>query len=280
MLNFQKCKRFDALTRLLIIWTNAHKLDILSNDYPFPLDVIDLEQRTRHAKVMLVDSPVSEIKFISGRQHKWLLTASKGTRSVLMIWDIVEADVTVNDNPDSEASVMVSLSQIIVLLHLDDDGTFHEIYFININLRLLHYAHLQLEDRRAHTPRHAAHPLPPNHLTPPTDLVLHAQSIALYVLPSPTLVSKYSFGWVDGASATPTSIPIRNNITLWDNSMNPSSTTPYHPSRQCSPVKHPPSIDLLDVRTSSSASGPLPSPQSGGAEQLRDPRGCCLPQSA
>ncbi|KAG7439562.1 uncharacterized protein BT62DRAFT_924642 [Guyanagaster necrorhizus] len=46
-------------------------------------------------------------------------------------------DVTVKDNLESEVSVTVSLLQIIVLLHFNDDGIFHEIYFININLHLV-----------------------------------------------------------------------------------------------------------------------------------------------
>ncbi|PBK61092.1 hypothetical protein ARMSODRAFT_673835 [Armillaria solidipes] len=44
----QTCKRFSALTRLHIVWTNAFKLDIISNDYPFSLDNTDLEDRTCH----------------------------------------------------------------------------------------------------------------------------------------------------------------------------------------------------------------------------------------
>ncbi|KAG7439732.1 uncharacterized protein BT62DRAFT_1081379 [Guyanagaster necrorhizus] len=49
ILRLRQCKRFDAVTRLPIIWTNAYKLNILSNDYLFLLDDIDLEQRTLHA---------------------------------------------------------------------------------------------------------------------------------------------------------------------------------------------------------------------------------------
>ncbi len=37
LLKSQTCKRFHALTRLHIVWTNAFKLDIVSNNYPFPL---------------------------------------------------------------------------------------------------------------------------------------------------------------------------------------------------------------------------------------------------
>ncbi|KAK0443424.1 uncharacterized protein EV420DRAFT_1649210 [Desarmillaria tabescens] len=44
----QTCKWFNALTRLHIIWTNAFKLNILSNDYPTPIDDTDLEQHMLH----------------------------------------------------------------------------------------------------------------------------------------------------------------------------------------------------------------------------------------
>ncbi|KAK0229433.1 hypothetical protein EDD85DRAFT_972925 [Armillaria nabsnona] len=45
----QTFKRFSAFTRLHIIWTNAFKLDIVSNHYPFPLDNTNLEHSVSHA---------------------------------------------------------------------------------------------------------------------------------------------------------------------------------------------------------------------------------------
>ncbi len=47
--------------------------------------------------------------------------------------------------------------------------------------------------------------------TPLTIIVVRARSTTLYTaLPSPTRIATHSFGWVDGASATPTSILIRS----------------------------------------------------------------------
>ncbi len=64
--------------------------------------VINVEHRTRHAssywlagfpltsksETTFIGSPVSEIKFIPGREHRWLLTVSKEIWSALTIWDI------------------------------------------------------------------------------------------------------------------------------------------------------------------------------------------------
>ncbi|KAK0443418.1 uncharacterized protein EV420DRAFT_1649206 [Desarmillaria tabescens] len=164
----QTCKRFNALTRLHIVWTNAYKLDIISNDYPIPVDDTDLEQRTRHAyrlasrwladspmmpasETSFTGSPVSEIKLIPGRQHKWLLIVLKGIWSVLTIWDIMHVHkysewsprgalftgVKLNTDTESEASITVALdgSQRIALLHLDNDGILHEICSFEIDLQ-------------------------------------------------------------------------------------------------------------------------------------------------
>ncbi|KAG7441270.1 uncharacterized protein BT62DRAFT_974991 [Guyanagaster necrorhizus] len=267
----QTCKLFNALTRLPIVWTNAHKLDILSNDYPFPLDDSDLEQRTRHAyrlasrwladsalspksETTFTGSPVSEIKFVSGRQHKWLLTVSKVIWSVLMVWDIARGQkcsewspkgaiftgVSLNDDAESEASLAVSFayvyrSQKIILLRLDDAGTLHEIGSIDIDLRPVNLTGdvLALTDDTSVTLIHnwktgeqTYLDTPPDHciqivLTPPTVLVVRARSIALYALPSSTPLSTHSFGWVDGASATTTSILIRSeNDNPWASELN------------------------------------------------------------
>ncbi|SJL10796.1 uncharacterized protein ARMOST_14190 [Armillaria ostoyae] len=256
----QTCKRLHALTRLRIVWTNAFKLDIVSNDYPFPLDDTDLEHRTRHAyrlasrwladspltlksETTFIGSPVSEIKFVPGRQHKWVLTVSKVIWSVLTIWDITRQEkcsewspkgaiftgVKLNADPDSEAAVVVSLSQRIVLLRLDADGSLHEIRSIDTNLRpvsitgdvialdddaskMLIYNWKTEERAYLHDVGNNQH----DHclqvvFTPTTILVVRARSITLYTAPPlPTRIATHSFGWVDGASATPTSILIRS----------------------------------------------------------------------
>ncbi|KAK0237337.1 hypothetical protein EDD85DRAFT_837270 [Armillaria nabsnona] len=67
--------------------------------------VIKTEHRARHAcrlascwledsrltpksKTTFIRSPISEIKFILGREYRWLMTVSKGIRSALTVWDI------------------------------------------------------------------------------------------------------------------------------------------------------------------------------------------------
>ncbi|PBK86041.1 hypothetical protein ARMGADRAFT_1169269 [Armillaria gallica] len=256
----QTCKRFSALTRLHIVWTNAFKLDVLSNDYPYSLDDTDLEHRTRHAYRLasrwLADSsltpksettfngsPVSEIKFVPGRQHKWVLTISKVIWSVLTIWDISRQQkcsewspkgamftgVKLNVDPESEAGVVVSLSQRIVLLRLDDDGTLHKIRSVETDLRPVNITgdvialsddvsktviynwmtdeHAYLDDVDDAQHDHCLQVV----FTPPTILVVRARSITVDTAPPhPTRIATHSFGWVDGASATPTSILIRS----------------------------------------------------------------------
>ncbi|PBK61097.1 hypothetical protein ARMSODRAFT_897248 [Armillaria solidipes] len=256
----QTCKRLHALTRLRIVWTNAFKLDIVLNDYPFPLDDTDLEHRTRHAyrlasrwlanspltpksETTFIGSPVSEIKFVPGRRHKWVLTVSKGIWSVLTIWDITRqqkcsewspkgaifTEVKLNADPESEASVAVSLSQRIVLLRLDDDGFLHEIRSIDTDLRPVSITGdvIALDDDASKTliynwkteERAYLDDVGNNQhdhclqvvFTSTTILVVRARSITLYTGPPlPTRIATHSFGWVDGASATPTSILIRS----------------------------------------------------------------------
>ncbi|KAK0433885.1 hypothetical protein EV421DRAFT_1842492 [Armillaria borealis] len=164
------CQRFNALTRLPIVWTNAFKLDILAKDYPFDAHDIDIEHRTRQAyrlasrwladspltpkvETIFIGSPAYVIKFVPG--HKWLLTLSNGSSSALSIWDItcrqkcsewpskstMFTGMTINTERQSEANVAASLVSIpsllrrIVLLHLDDNGILHEIQTIDKNLR-------------------------------------------------------------------------------------------------------------------------------------------------
>ncbi|KAK0433865.1 hypothetical protein EV421DRAFT_1993882 [Armillaria borealis] len=220
--------------------------------------VLHLAHRTRHAhrlascwladsplplksETTFFGSPVSQIKFVPGRQHKWVLTASKGIWSILTIWDItlqqkcsewspegaIFTRVQLNADPESEAGVAVSLSERIVLPRLDDNGTLHEISFIDTDLRpvTLSGAVMALDDgisqalvynwktdecayiddvgdnQHDHCLRVV--------FTPPTILVLRACSISLYTA-SPTCIATPSFGQVDGASAPPTSILIRS----------------------------------------------------------------------
>ncbi|KAG7441178.1 uncharacterized protein BT62DRAFT_553180 [Guyanagaster necrorhizus] len=127
-----------ALTRLPIIWTNAHKLDILFNGYPFLLDDIDLEQRTRHAYRLpsrwFAESSLSprRRRRIARIRDQIRLGAPAQVASECFEANLVSADhlgyhgyanvlgmvakgaiftgVKLNDDPDSEASVVVSLN--------------------------------------------------------------------------------------------------------------------------------------------------------------------------
>ncbi|SJL17370.1 uncharacterized protein ARMOST_20920 [Armillaria ostoyae] len=128
----------------------------------------------------------------------------------------------------SEASVAVSLSQRIVLLRLDDHGILHETRSVKTDLRLVTlsgdiialdddvsqtviyncntYERAYLDDVDDHQHDHCLQVV-----TPPTILVVHARPITVYTTPPfPTRIAMHSFGWVDGASATPTSILIRS----------------------------------------------------------------------
>ncbi|KAG7441198.1 uncharacterized protein BT62DRAFT_553792 [Guyanagaster necrorhizus] len=183
-----------------------------------------------------IGSPVSEIKFVSGRQHKWLLTVSKLIGSVLTVWDITGTQmcsewspkgatftgVKLNDDPDSEASVVVSLSQKTVLLHLDDTGTQQEISSIDVDLRPVNLTGdvPVLADDTSFTPIHNWKTGEQTYLDTPLDhciskscsprplLVVRVRSITFYPFPSSTPLSSHSFHCVDGASATTTSILI------------------------------------------------------------------------
>ncbi len=114
--------------------------DFVSNEYPFPFDDTDLDHRMCHAyrlatrwianspltpksEAALIGSPVSDIKFVPGREHRWPLTVSKGIWSVLTIWDVARmrkcsewlpkgtifTGVRLNADPESEAGIAVSL---------------------------------------------------------------------------------------------------------------------------------------------------------------------------
>ncbi|SJL17366.1 uncharacterized protein ARMOST_20916 [Armillaria ostoyae] len=92
----QTCKRFSALTRLHIVWTNASELGIVVNNHPF--------------------SSTIEISSITHVTH-------------------TDSGPKLNADTVSEADVAVSLSQRIDLLHLGDNGTLHNIRAVETNLR-------------------------------------------------------------------------------------------------------------------------------------------------
>ncbi|PBK86052.1 hypothetical protein ARMGADRAFT_1086815 [Armillaria gallica] len=137
--------------------------------------------------------------------------------------------VKLNADPESEAGVAVSLSQRIVLLCLDDDGTLHEIRSIDTDLRpvtlsgdvialdddvsqMLIYnwkthEHAYLDDVGDTQHDHCLQVV----FTPTAILIVRPRSITVYNAPPlPTPIAMHSFGWVDGASATPTFILIRS----------------------------------------------------------------------
>ncbi|KAK0237318.1 hypothetical protein EDD85DRAFT_1024000 [Armillaria nabsnona] len=225
----QTCKRFNALTRLPIVWTNAFKFNILANNYPFSPGYIDLEHRTRSAyrlasrwladtplipksEVTFTGSTVYEIKFIPGRQHRWLLTLSLDILSVLTIWNIermvkcsewsykgaIFNTVKLNTDPDSEACITVSfLSETVSTMviynwktgtraYLDEGGDTQ--YGHRICLQVV--------------------------FTPSTILVVRACSISAYVSPlllcgqTQTPIATHPFGWVEDFSI---SSPAPNN---------------------------------------------------------------------
>ncbi|KAG7439151.1 uncharacterized protein BT62DRAFT_797834 [Guyanagaster necrorhizus] len=261
----QTCRRFDELTREEHIWINILNHDILPNEYPFPLEIFDtttdLEHHVRNSyrlagqwrsqipqspmiKTFYTERPVSEVKLLPGRGHKWLLAVSEGKS--LVIWNILLwskcsiwtpllndggfTDVKVNDNPESEAAIAVSLSQRIALLCLHDDGHLFEVFSLDVNLFLVTLAgdFLALTNRTSETiirnwkTGELAHlDTPSDHcletiITPPTILVVCTRSISRYVLPSRMPVDQYSFEPIDGASATPTSILIRGDMSSAD----------------------------------------------------------------
>ncbi|PBK61075.1 hypothetical protein ARMSODRAFT_673535 [Armillaria solidipes] len=121
------------------------------------------------SKTTFIGSPVSEIKFMPGREHRWLLTVSKGIWSVLTIWDIAHGHkrsdlspkgaiftvVKLNADPQSEAGIAVSLSQRIVFLRLGDNRTLHKIRSVDTDLRpvTLSGAVLTLDDESMTPPR-------------------------------------------------------------------------------------------------------------------------------
>ncbi|KAK0433871.1 hypothetical protein EV421DRAFT_1718140, partial [Armillaria borealis] len=146
--------------------------------------------------------------------------------------------VKLNADPESEADVAVSLSQIIVLICLDDNGFLHEIRSVNTDLRplsmignvmalgddvsktLIYNLRItesaDLDDAGDTQYDHCLQVI----FTPPTILVVRARSITLYTSTF-NCISIQSFGWFDCASPTLTSIVIRSQTdNPWASELN------------------------------------------------------------
>ncbi|PBK86153.1 hypothetical protein ARMGADRAFT_1169299 [Armillaria gallica] len=283
----QRSKRFSALTGLHVVWLNSFKLNIASNDYPFSLDNTELEHRTRHTT--FIGLSIYEIKFIPGRQHKWVLTVSKGIWSVLTIWDfarghkysewspkgVIFTRAKLNADPESEAGVAVSLSQRVVLLHLNDNGFLHIIHSFDTDLRPVGFSGyiIALDDDTSKTviynwkteeraslddvsDAQHVHCLQVV-FTPSTILVLRARSITHYDSTF-SRVTTHSFGQVDGTSVTPTTILIRSRSdNPWGsepNSLELYSLSCLPPTLIDKSAKYQPNADLFDAPILSSAS--------------------------
>ncbi|PBK58581.1 hypothetical protein ARMSODRAFT_983738 [Armillaria solidipes] len=120
--------------------------------------------------------------------------------------------VKLNADKESEAGVVMSLSQIIVLLRLVDNGSLHEIRSIKADLHPVNITDNWKTDERAYL-NDVGDNLHDHYLqvvfTPTTILVICARSIILYA------------STVNGASATPTSILIcSKNGNPWASELN------------------------------------------------------------
>ncbi|PBK86132.1 hypothetical protein ARMGADRAFT_1086887 [Armillaria gallica] len=130
---------------------------------------------------------------------------------------VIVTGVKLKAEPESEASVTVSSVQGIVLLHLDNYGIRHEIHSIDTDLRPITLSVDDVSktliynwktDERSYLDD--VGDTPHDHclqvvFTLTTTLVVRALSITVYNSTF-TGIATHSFGWVDGASATPTSI--------------------------------------------------------------------------
>ncbi|KAK0437088.1 uncharacterized protein EV420DRAFT_1652216 [Desarmillaria tabescens] len=238
----QTCTRFNALTRLEIIWINAFKFNILSKDYPCPVDDTDFEQRTCHAYRLatrwLADSPLipvsqtsfngspaQEIKFIPGCQNKQKCSewSPKGELFV---------GVTLNADPESDVSVVVTLSrpQTIVLLHLDGNGSLRQIQDIDVGFRpvsmtgdIISFSddvsktliYNWKTEERAYLEGGDMPNYHCNHVVfaPNTVVVVCINTFSVYAMPPllrqiNTAIMTNCFDWFDRTSATPTSLLI------------------------------------------------------------------------
>ncbi|PBK86113.1 hypothetical protein ARMGADRAFT_1086873 [Armillaria gallica] len=192
--------------------------------------VIDIELRTRRtyrlASLWLAGSPLLpkiQTTFI-GSPGIWSALTNRDItlQQKCSEWSpkgVILTGVKLNTDAESEASVTVSLSQGIVLLHLDNHEILDEIHSIDTGLHPVTLA----TDGRAHLDGvgDAQH----DHclqvvFTPPTILIVRAHSITLYDSTF-TPIARHSFGWVDGTSATPTSILVRSHSdNPWSSELN------------------------------------------------------------
>ncbi|KAK0433876.1 hypothetical protein EV421DRAFT_1993927 [Armillaria borealis] len=188
---------------------------------------------TPKSETSFIGSPISEIKFIPEREHRWLITCLE--------WSPKGAILTgakLNADPRSEFGVVVSLLQRIVLLRLDDNSTLHEIRSIDTDLRPVSITGdvIALDNDASKTVMYdwrtdqraylddvgdTQH----NHclrvvFTPATILIVRSRSITLHDSTF-TRIATHCFGWVDGAIATSTSILIRSvNDNPWASELN------------------------------------------------------------
>ncbi|SJL17337.1 uncharacterized protein ARMOST_20887 [Armillaria ostoyae] len=212
----QTCKWFNVFMRLQIVWTNAFKLNIASNNYPFPIDDTDLEHRTcdsyRLMSCWLTDSSDPE-----KRDDFYRITSVfKGIWSVLTIWDFARVHkcsewspkgaiftgVELNADLESEADVTVSLSQRTVLLPLDDNGFLHQMCSIDTDL-----CPVNITGDIVALSNNISKALICNWKTDDIADTQHDHCLELYDSIF-TCIPTHSFGWVDGASTTLTSILI------------------------------------------------------------------------
>ncbi|KAK0433852.1 hypothetical protein EV421DRAFT_1741252 [Armillaria borealis] len=239
-----------------------------------PRAVIDIKHRTyRLASRWLAGSltPKSETTFIGSTRSSMAANRIQGN---LVCPDIslqqkysewspkgaIFTGVKLNADSDSEASVAVTLE--FVLLRLDNHGILHEIRTMDTDLRptTLSGDVIALDDNTgkcAHLDgvgdAQHDHCLQPVFISP-TILVVRARSITLYDSTF-TRIATHSFGWVDGASATPTSILIRSQSdNPWSLELNSLEMHPFPPFLQSSSPKYPLDVGPFDAPTSSSAS--------------------------
>ncbi len=183
-------------------------------------------------------------------------------------------------------------SQRIVLLHLDNYGILHEIHSIDTDLRPITLSgNIALSNEPTMSPRRwstIGRQMKLSSLWPPT-LVVCALSITLYNSTF-THITTHPFGWVDGASAIPTSILIccesdnpsaseLNPLEIYSVSSFPPTLISKVSSRcgalRCTDVILGKWTTTVWIRPHDHAIVSL-----GGTRQLRDAHLSCLPRSA
>ncbi|KAJ7609915.1 hypothetical protein FB45DRAFT_340337 [Roridomyces roridus] len=113
----QVCKRIHAISCLRIVWTNACIHRVLAHNYPFfdgdtfdltDVSIPDLERRTRRAYTLATrwlspdppspsvlcefdatnGTPIYDLRFVPGREGKWVIVVSKQIWSILSLWEV------------------------------------------------------------------------------------------------------------------------------------------------------------------------------------------------